>query len=229
MCGIFAIKSNVVNTEVLHVIYNVIKESQIRGKHSTGITLLADKECVTLKEFLPSSEFLDKHWDYIKGKIDSCQTFSLIAHTRYSTSGLTAQPVSVDSLHIAMNGVITQSDCDKWNNLFNIDCVTDNDSELMLRSLDNNINPYDGVFVDYDPSFAAVVLNTDNNKLHAFRNHKRPLYVASGEGFNIVASTADIINRSSNLSPIKLDSVVAIIEPDYFNIIHEDLDKEWQI
>jgi glutamine phosphoribosylpyrophosphate amidotransferase len=202
MCSVIGIRSNDVRD--LPIVRKLLEESQIRGKHSTGVSYISKYGLTTLKDKIPSREFTDKYWFHIEEEIQKYGSINLIAHTRYSTSGdpdiKNAQPIADGELSISMNGVITQANLNQWKTLFNVECKTTNDTEIAHIKMSNGVNPLTLSKNQDDIHFSMAIcqLWVDGN-IQFYRNGRRPLYYAELEGyskFTIVASTKEIIKRS---------------------------------
>ena len=112
----------------------------------------------------------------------------LIGHCRYSTSTLEFnQPIYNNDKSIVHNGVITQELPENWKELYGYDCMTQNDSELVLHSADP--------LVEFSHMSMAVCELTQK-QLRVYRNGKRPLYLTSTERGRIITSTSDIATRA---------------------------------
>lgn len=193
MCGIIGFTSKKVTNKDIEVLKKVLIESRIRGKHASGIAWHNGKNTIlSVVEPIPIDELVQK-FDF-KVAIHNGQ-MSLIAHARYSTSNINySQPIvnSENTLAIAHNGVITQDDPSTWKSQYGYECVTKNDSELLLRCLENSEEP---TKVFPKASIAAITL-TNKGKVSGFRNGIRPLWTGKvGEGI-IFASTYDILDRA---------------------------------
>ena len=202
MCGILGVKSKQVTDRNLTLIYNFITESQIRGKHATGVSWIAKGgELVTIKEPLPAKEFLDMHWEGISASLRCAGKISLIAHTRYSTSGIKDnQPIANENLSLVLNGVITQADPNQWLDLFGVDCHTTNDAEIAHIKMSEGINPLllSGGIEDTHCSMSVITLNSLGGMM-IFRNGRRPMWHVTDRvsETTFVASTKDIIMRAT--------------------------------
>lgn len=190
MCGIIGFSSKSTTSEDIEILRKVMIESRIRGKHASGIAW--SDGCSIHSKVLPLpidqliQEF-DLHNTIYRGQI------SLIAHARYSTSDIKYnQPLIGNKVAIAHNGVITQDNPENWEKTYKVKCVTHNDSELLLRILEDGKQPFE---VFPDSSIAAVILTSDG-QVKAIRNGLRPLWQGKiGEGV-VYASTYDILFRS---------------------------------
>lgn len=171
----------------------VFHESKIRGMHATGISFLpkwSDK-IETIKEPLPADQFVEKHLhdDNLADMVSDDGNLYLIGHCRYSTSDLEFnQPMESAQKSIVHNGVITQELPENWKQLYNYDCITKNDSELVLHSNDP--------LQEFSHMSMGVVELYLDKKLRFYRNGKRPIYLSSIPNGCIITSTADIANRA---------------------------------
>ena len=176
------------------MIRRVFHESKIRGMHATGMSFLpkwSDK-IETIKEPIPADQFVEKHLhdDNLKDMVSDDGNLYLIGHCRYSTSDLEYnQPMCGDEKSIVHNGVITQELPENWKELYGYDCMTKNDSELVLHS-------NDPLLEFSHMSMGVVELHLDK-KIRFYRNGKRPLYKTELHNGYIITSTADIMARAS--------------------------------
>lgn len=193
MCGVIGMILK--NPSDISVITRLFEESQIRGKHATGVSWVKNSKVETYSEPVPSKEFI-KNFDFSQCKNED-SNYYLIGHTRYSTSDLEwNQPIQRGNSSIAHNGVITQVPHAEWK----VETVTKNDSELLLiSSVDTGLG-----MAEYSESSVAACILSSDKKLRFFRNGKRPLYVHSDENFVIVMSTQNIGFRSW-LSPDRVN------------------------
>ena len=96
------------------------------------------------------------------------------------------------SLAVVHNGVISQEPYETWETTYGYKCSGKNDSELILKAIENGDNP---VYKFPDASIASIVLNNSGD-IEYFRNTRRPMWVGKvGKGI-IIASTYDILNRA---------------------------------
>lgn len=185
MCGVIGFYSKKENKEDLSLFKEIMIQSQIRGKHASGISFIEEGELKTIKEPIPSSEFVKK--GFLEGK-----SSPIIGHCRYSTSDIEFnQPLMSEDISIVHNGVITQSSPDKWLKEFGEKCETRNDSELILRKMISGDDP----FYVLPGSIASIVL-ISTGELMFFRNGERPLWFIQYKGSFFIASTSDIIKRA---------------------------------
>lgn len=186
MCGVIGLRLESVEQQDLKLIESLFLQSMVRGKHATGVTYYSCGKLHTVKEPIPADEFISKY--DVREFVDPANlSITLIGHTRYSTSDLRHnQPFQGRDTAIAHNGVISQ-DPDLWE----YETKTGNDSELILRCIEQNDHPLE---VYKNRSMAVVVL--DGQELSAFRNHERPLWFANLPRGVVFSSTKDILYRS---------------------------------
>ena len=193
MCGIigFYTKNNVTEKH-RDILYKLIYQSKIRGLHSFGISYLENGIIKTEKTFdIPEISFLDGFY--------KSQSNILIAHTRYSTSGdykimENNQPIQIsENISVALNGVLTMKPREEYEVEFDVQCITENDTEILARKIEKGMNISE--FSRYiTGSLAAVYIY--NKNLYAIRNNKRPMHVFTYEGGVFVVSTVDIVDRA---------------------------------
>ena len=190
MCGVIGVYLTNISSTDISLVEKIFRETMDRGKHATGVTYAGRDGLDTIKKPIPVTEFLDEHSisDFVFDGM-----LKMIGHIRYSTSDLRYnQPFHGDGVSIAHNGVISQ-DPDVWE----YKTQTLNDSELILRCIEAGDHPLE---VYKDRSMSVVALEDD--RLHAFRNHERPLWMSKRENGYIFASTADIFNRAGVSSDV---------------------------
>lgn len=191
MCGVIGIAIKDFTKEDCDLVRSLFIQSMIRGKHSTGVSYVKNGKVVTLKEPIPANEFIRKQDVYDWRNEDG--NLYCIGHVRYSTSDLRYnQPIATEELSIVHNGVISQRHPDDWESLYGYKTETHNDSELILRCMENNENP----LIKFHPASMSVCKIDKNKVISAFRNEARPLYMALMERGVVFASTKDIIRRS---------------------------------
>lgn len=207
MCGIIAVKGYP-TASTLGTIARLFKESQIRGRHATGVSYIYQDKIKSIVEPIPSKEFILKHFNTIVSDLQKQGMVALIGHTRYSTSGIEHnQPIYNQTLSVAMNGVVTQADPKYWSETFGYKFDTTNDTEIIHKLILNNKEP-----MLLETASMAVVGLWHHGGIFIFRNGQRPAYWAQDEACSFVASTKDIIKRSMNKS-----TLVYGIVPGRFN------------
>lgn len=185
MCGVVGAILIEPSKEDLLMLNRVFLESQIRGKHATGVAYVKGGELHIDKRPVPAEEFPFNFAEYM----NEDGNLYLIGHCRYSTSDLEYnQPLGNDKTAIVHNGVITQELPENWNKIYGYDCITKNDSELVLHSNDP--------LREFSHMSMGVCKLTTDKKLQLYRNGKRPLYLSSIPNGCIITSTSDIANRA---------------------------------
>jgi glutamine phosphoribosylpyrophosphate amidotransferase len=153
--------------------------------HATGISYVKNNSIVTQR--LPVSA--DKFPFDFESYLNEDGNLYMIAHCRYSTSDLEYnQPLFHDTKSIVHNGVITQELPENWKELYGYDCITKNDSELVLHS-ENPLQEFPNM------SMGVCELRADKT-LRSYRNGKRPLYLTTFNNGCIITSTKDIPYRA---------------------------------
>ena len=187
MCGVIGVAIRDATKEDVALIYRLFTETEIRGKHATGMSFLSRNEFLTFRLGIPVQQFLDRiEMNHI---IDHDGSIFMIGHIRYSTSDLRYnQPFYNENLSIVHNGVISQEDKSKWK----YETETANDSELILRSYEHGKHPLE----DFRPSSMAVWALHSNQVLEWYRNEARPLWYTKVPRGVIVTSTQDIARRA---------------------------------
>ena len=186
MCGVIGVVLSSPTSEDFLTVQRVFHESKIRGMHATGIAYIKDGKVNIEKYPVPADEFPFKFSDYV----NEDGNLYLIGHCRYSTSDLEYnQPIGNSTHAIVHNGVITQELPENWKELYNYDCETKNDSELVLHS--------DSPLEEFPEMSMAVCELTSDKKLLTYRNGKRPLYLSAMANGCIITSTADIAKRAN--------------------------------
>lgn len=194
MCGVIGFQSNEATDKQFRAIRSLLLESQIRGKHATGVCYLTAIGLKLKSEPFPASEFISAYMPSIERDLRLEGSIKLIGHTRYKTSGETNQPILINGQAISMNGVITQEPIESWP----FKTETDNDAEILLRNW--NLNS-----LQEGASFAACILSIEEG-LIAFRNGKRPLYCATINNGMAFFSTKEIGKRALGVSGEKLEA-----------------------
>ena len=189
MCGVIGF-SGEPNIPLLR---KVFWESNIRGQHASGLSWFSEGELRTVRSPGPGAQ--DNLFREVQDHLRDVRV--LIGHARYSTSSLKFnQPMSGTEMAIVHNGVISQELPERWPSLYGYSCETENDSELVLRCLENGKHP----LLNFpEASMAACVLTKEGLKF--FRNGKRPLWFSRSPSQVVVASTRDILLRSGFGNP----------------------------
>ena len=178
----------------LDLFQKVMVQSMIRGKHASGIAWNNNGKL--------AYRIIDESANFLAFK--NIDTNMIIGHARYSTSDLNYnQPIKTDKIAIVHNGVISQEHPDTWKDTYGYDFDTKNDSEIVLRSYENNKHP-----LQLDGSMATIILDmTEKPTILFFRNEQRPLYYSTDKDIYI-ASTKNILERSGFDHILKTESCI---------------------
>lgn len=179
----------------LDLVRELFLQSQIRGKHATGVTYYKQGKLTTIKEDKPPEEFFKKisgSENDIDKWVDGDRLLA-IGHCRYSTSDLKYnQPISNDQLSIVHNGVVSQELPESWLQLYGISTETKNDSELLLHTILEGKDP----LIEWESSSISMISIDNKGDISYTRNGKRPLWVWKDSWNTIITSTKDIAVRS---------------------------------
>ena len=191
MCGIIGYSSEDVTSNDLGILKKVMIESRIRGKHASGAAWFDGSKICSLVKPIPIDKLV-KQLDFNKLLYDK-NSISFIAHARYCTSNIEYnQPIVSKSFAVVHNGVVSQEPYETWETTYGYKCSGKNDSELILRAIENGDDPLNKF---PDASISSIILN-DSGHLVYFRNTRRPMWVGKvGKGI-IIASTYDILKRA---------------------------------
>ena len=189
MCAVIGVYLQSPTAEDFDMVKRVFLESKIRGMHATGISFLPawSNGIETYKETVPANRF---SWiNRLADCVADDGNLYLIGHCRYSTSDLEFnQPMESPTKSIVHNGVITQELPENWKELYGHDCMTRNDSELVLQS--------DDPLREFANMSMGVVELYDDKRIRFYRNGKRPLYLTDVKNGSIITSTKDIAYRA---------------------------------
>ena len=205
MCGIIAYQVKEAKGYDLGTIKRLFVESQIRGKHATGIAWIDDGKIYGYIMTKPAEEFV-KEFDF-RRLIASDGSLTMIGHTRYSTSDLQYnQPLYNGKFALVHNGVMTQELPEHWEELFGCEFLTKNDSEILFKYLEQQ-SESEQLDIYPDASIAYASLSIEHG-LRYGRNGLRPLWHNADERANrplgfgreaheriVVASTHNIGQR----------------------------------
>lgn len=211
MCGIVAVDIKDVASDQIESIKKVLVETEVRGRHASGISWYSMGNVRTVKASKPISELLEE-FDIYRCVDENNGHLSMIAHIRYSTSDATNnQPIiapvlgedgeykfnnegaTSGDLSVVHNGIITQSDPSTWEDLFGLGkTYSSNDSELVYNSFMNGFHPLE----EFPEASMSVAYINRIGQVHAFRNGSRPMWITNTYNGSIATSTSDIITRS---------------------------------
>ena len=202
MCAVIGARLTSPTSQDLDLVRNVFLESRIRGLHATGLSYVKNGKVATLIEATPAPDFspLSK----MEQLLNEDGNLYLIGHCRYSTSDLRFnQPIQTNpDLSIVHNGVVSQELPENWEKLYGYKTETQNDTELLNRTIEAGFDPMDV----WSESSLSVIELRSNKSLTVYRNGKRPLYKTFMENGYIITSTKDIAKRAGiSDEPIRVD------------------------
>jgi asparagine synthetase B (glutamine-hydrolysing) len=191
MCGIIGYRPLTDDPDQKGAFASLFKESAIRGLHAFGI---GTSESV--KRSHNTQDIIDAF----------NPDLTTVAHARYCTSGdwhtlENNQPIVVDDIILAFNGVIHMGSKEEFEKAFNVKCDSDNDGEVFLRRMIGG-ETAEAFLSRISGSFAGVWLR--NGKLWAGRNARRPLWKCQSYGALWYGSTRDVFLRAGFPLPVEL-------------------------
>lgn len=190
MCAIVGCYLEKPTPDQIKTLKRLFTESQIRGKHATGYSLLQNGKVVTRKAPEPAETFIQTHFAEVQ---PGDHTLQLAGHCRYSTSDLKYnQPIQVfDDFALAHNGVVDQRPPVYWKD-WGYELATANDSELLYHCAHLDREP----LVEFPEASMAVAELSSSRGLRWYRNGKRPLYTVKVENGFFICSTQNIAERA---------------------------------
>lgn len=190
MCAVIGAYLPSATKEGLSIVKRLFAESEIRGLHATGLSFYQDGQIHTIRDTIRGSDFFKKY--DLEHMLDG-KELRLIGHCRYSTSDLEFnQPILNETHSLVHNGVISQEEPERWKEVFGYDFQTRNDSEILLHSIASG----DSLERWKKVSVSCCYMDKQGD-VYAYRNGKRPLYYSFTKLGVFVASTRDIMTRSS--------------------------------
>jgi glutamine phosphoribosylpyrophosphate amidotransferase len=194
MCGVIGAYLESPTEQQIEILKRLFVESQVRGKHASGYSILQNNRIFTQVAPVPAEDFVQSHFAEIQ---PGDYTLQLIGHCRYSTSDLRYnQPLHIfDDLALAHNGVVDQRPAAYWVD-HGYELATSNDSELLYQARYANREP----LKEY-PEASMAVAELKPEGLRWYRNGKRPLYHVRVSGGVFICSTADIAYRAGLKRP----------------------------
>jgi len=188
MCAVIGVCGDIDERAIFNI-KRIFEESQIRGKHATGVSWVCENGLHSISEPVPATSFIS-----VLDLISATEIVkAVIGHTRYSTSNLRYnQPIVSEGVHLVHNGVVTQSDKSEWEELFGVICETSNDSEIILRRfLSNRLIS----LIEGSGSYSLIML-LKTGEILFFRNAYRPLWYYIGDNNVLyISSTTSILSR----------------------------------
>lgn len=184
---------------------DLMRQSQVRGLHAYGLAQPGHPQGLYVHKAAMVGEIVD----FFNPGLPA------VAHCRYSTSGdwkdmANNQPIVVDDIALVFNGVIHMGTRDEFEKVFDVECETENDGEVFLRSAlkwsnqrGSLLEGWQNFLNDMTGSFAGCWLY--NGVLFAGRNLRRPLWRNFYCGATWYASTRDIFLRSGFPEPEQVE------------------------
>lgn len=194
MCGVIGALLNKPTQQDFDRLRRVFIESQVRGKHATGLAYVAQNTVHIISLPVPADAFPFDFPSYL----NEDGNLYLIGHTRYSTSDLEFnQPIGNPSAAIVHNGVITQELPENWEKLYGHNCETRNDSELLFRSLEgDNVG---AMWNEWPNASISFLLLYADKTITAGRNGKRPQWMFKDRAGNQWFTSTDNIAMRAGL------------------------------
>ena len=190
MCAIVGAYLEHPTQQQIETLKRLFVESQIRGKHATGYSLIQGKKVITRKAPVAAEVFVQSYFAEVQ---PGDHILQLAGHCRYSTSDLQYnQPIQVfDDFALAHNGVVDQRSPSYWKE-YGYEFTTANDSELLYHSAHSQREP----LLEFPEASMAVCELDAKRGLRWYRNGKRPLYTVKVKNGYFICSTADIAKRA---------------------------------
>jgi glutamine phosphoribosylpyrophosphate amidotransferase len=186
MCGVIGAILRDGDMEAKNFLQDIIQESRVRGLHSFGCAICTKDALKISHETLPAM---------ITEASKLVHPCLFLGHCRYSTSGLTPQPLFLPAypkMVFAFNGNIHMGTKTEMEKHFGFKMDTDNDGEVFMR-----LNPMDRINFISQPSVSFAGIWIEQRKMYVLRNERRPLWRCDmAEGNVFYASTADIFFRA---------------------------------
>ena len=194
MCAIVGCYLESPTPNQIETLKRLFTESQIRGKHATGYTLVRNNKLFSQVAPLPAESFIQSHFAEVQ---PGDYTLQLIGHCRYSTSDLQYnQPLHIfDDLALAHNGVVDQRSPVYWKE-YGYELATSNDSELLYQARHAGNEP-----LKEFPEASMAVAELGLSGLRWYRNGKRPLYYSRTTNGVFICSSGDIALRAGLRKP----------------------------
>jgi glutamine phosphoribosylpyrophosphate amidotransferase len=196
MCAIIGAHLESPTLKQIETLKRLFVESQIRGKHACGYSLIRNNRIFTQVAPVPAETFVQGYFAEVQ---PGDHTLQLIGHCRYSTSDLRYnQPLHVfEDLSIAHNGVVDQRSPIHWRE-HGYELSTSNDSELLYQAKYAGREPLE----EY-PEASMAVAELSLKGMRWYRNGKRPLYYNKVANGYFICSTADIALRAGLKKPVR--------------------------
>lgn len=207
MCGVIGCTILNFSESDVPLVEGLFRETMIRGKHATGVSYVKGGVVVTHTQPLPADEFI-KQQNILDWKNEDGNLY-FVGHIRYSTSDLRFnQPISNPDVAVSHNGVISQEPPEQWESMYGLKTTTANDSELILRAIENGDNPLE----KFKESSMAVCSIQKNKVLNGYRNDLRPMYISYSDRMVVFTSTVNIPLRAGFKGTTKKTDMYSVYE-----------------
>jgi glutamine phosphoribosylpyrophosphate amidotransferase len=196
MCAIVGAYLTSPSQSQIEILKRIFVESQIRGKHASGYSLIRNNRIFTQVAPIPAKDFVQ---GYFAEVFSGDHTLQLVGHCRYSTSDLRYnQPLHIfDNFALVHNGVVDQRPPVYWKE-HGYELSTSNDSELLYQARYAGREP-----LKEFPEASMAVVELSLRGMRWYRNGKRPLYYVKVPNGYFICSTADIALRAGLKKPTR--------------------------
>ena len=186
------------------VLSNLLRETQVRGTHATGVSFIEDGMLRVIKSPQSGTDFVNQNEDWKNLGEDSIPKF-MIMHCRYKTKGdisnnMNNHPIFRDGLALVHNGSISNDD-DLYEEFgFKRDAQVDTEAILAVLE-DKKSDGWEAMtdqITDLRGSFAVAAIDTTKPNTMCFFRHDNPIEFGLDEENEILyfASTAAILNKA---------------------------------
>lgn len=205
MCGIagYVLRSKRHAERALALFERLMTECQVRGRHASGVSWVAESGLRTLRRPVPAEGLLaSSEWSQVRSSLP----LAAVGHARYSTSGDWAtannnQPLEAGGVALVHNGLVSMGTKEEFEKAYAVRTRTENDSEVILRQVIRERGSLQKamrrVYAVEPPIFALGLLSSVG-EVRVVRDHLRPLWLFEVPELEMVgfASTEDIIRRA---------------------------------
>ena len=204
MCGIAGYFCYGKKRPQKRILSNLLKETQSRGEHATGVSFIEDGALRVIKSPQSATEFVDQNEDWGALKQKDIPNY-MIMHCRYKTKGdisnnMNNHPIFRDGLALVHNGSISNDD-DLYEEFgFKRDAQVD--TEAILAVLEDNKAAGWETMTDQikklQGSFAVAAIDISKPDTMCFFRHNNPIEFGLDVKNEILyfASTTAILNKA---------------------------------
>ena len=186
------------------VLSNLLEETQIRGKHATGVSFIEDGALRVIKSPQSGTEFINGNEDWKALKQKDIPKY-MIMHCRYKTKGdiennMNNHPIFRDGLAIVHNGSISNDD-DLYTEFgFKRDAEVDTEAILAVLE-DSKAEGWEAMtdqIKELQGTFAVAAIDTSKPDTMCFFRHGNPIEFGLDVENEILyfASTTSILNKA---------------------------------